>query len=118
MAVDALTARVVARFLEALTPHQKGWEHRKEKNERVIRELDPHLQHLWRKMQYQFKGDPEDRAEQFKEYVEEHPGEDMGALQDNVDKQLARMVREFEKQAPIDEVPFASAASVLARFLG
>ena len=110
----SLVVRVAARFvaleMEALTPHQKGWEHRKEKNERVIRELEPHLQHLWRKMQYQFKGTPEERAEQFKEYVDEHPGEEMGALQDDVDKQLNRMIREFEKRPEpgySDDVPFS-----------
>jgi hypothetical protein len=101
-------ARTLARFVEAYgTPG--GWEHRKEKDERAIRELDPHLQHLWKKMQHQFKGTPENRAEQFKEYVEEHPGEEMGSLQDDVDKQLAKLVREFEKRpAPAfsDEVPF------------
>ncbi len=103
--MDVLAPRVLARFLEALTPHQKGWEHRKEKEEAVLRELEPHLHHLWRKLQHQFKGTPQQRVEQFREYLEEHPGDEMGALQDDVDVMVERMVRKHEME--MSDVPFS-----------
>jgi hypothetical protein len=109
MFVDPLTNRVLARFLEREgygTPH--GWEHRREKDEAVIVNMPPHLQALWRKVKHNFKGTPEHRLEQFMEYVDEHAGEEMGVLQDEADKQLAKMIRDLERRERQEaEVPFS-----------
>jgi hypothetical protein len=111
MGVDALTPRVLARFLEREgygTPG--GWEHRREREEAVIVNLPPHLQALWRKTKHQFKGTPERRLEQFLEYAEQHGGEEMGALQDEADAKLEMMIKEYERRPQPqyeDEVPFS-----------
>jgi hypothetical protein len=107
--VDPLTSRVLARFLERDgygTP--RGWEHRKERDEAVVVNMPPHLQALWRKVKHTFKGTPDQRLEQFLQYVHEHEGEEMGILQDEADKQLARMIREYEHRPHHEEeVPFS-----------
>jgi hypothetical protein len=102
----AMVARVVARYLMA---HEdatgagtsRGWEHRKEKEEAIERNIEaisPHLKSLWRKMRHQFKGTPESRTEQFLLYVHDHPGEDMALLQDEADRDLAKMIKELENR--------------------
>ncbi len=97
--MDPLAPRVLARFLDAYgTP--RGWEHRKEKEEAVIVNMPPHLQALWKRVKHNFKGTPERRLEQFLEYVHEHEGEEMGALQDEADKALAKMIRDYERRPP------------------
>jgi len=77
-----------------------GWEHRKEREEMVERNIEalaPHLKLLWRKMRNQFRGTPDRRYEQFLEYVEEHPGEDMALLEDDAEKALKKLIRDREK---------------------
>ena len=77
----------------------QGWEHRKEKEEAIERNIEaisPHLKSLWRKMKHVFKGTPESRTEQFLQYVHDHPGEDMELLQDEADRDLAKMIKELE----------------------
>jgi|SRR5579859_862216 len=51
----------------------RGWEHRRESDERVEQNLDPFEIDLWRKLRGQFKGTPHARLEAFRKYVEEHP---------------------------------------------
>ena len=114
LVMDSLAGRIVARFLEREgygTP--RGWEHRKEKDEAVLVNLPPHLQSLWRKVKYQFKGTPERRLEQFQEYVHNlGERETNHFLQEEADNQLEKMIKEYERRPPPEEeeseVPFAS----------
>ncbi len=95
-------SRVVARFLEAKgTPG--GWERRKEKDERTKNNIPPEYHLLFDKMKSRFKGNPDERAEQFLEFVEEHPNENAAILQAYADKELAKATREWErKQKELD----------------
>jgi hypothetical protein len=108
--MTSLSQRIVARFLEREgygTP--RGWEHRKEREEAVIVNLEPQLQSLWKKLKYQFKGTPGHRLEQFQKYVHEHEGENMRFLQEEADDKLDRMIKEYERRPPPEDydVPFA-----------
>ena len=99
----SMPERVTARYLEAAPPpHQRGWEHRKEKDERALINIPPEHQLLWKKIKNQFKGTPHERAEQFMEYVEEHPGENDAWLQENADKEVAKFQREQQKQVKLE----------------
>jgi hypothetical protein len=60
----------------------RGWEKRRELDERVTVNLEPHLIPLWRKVRAGIVGRPDARAEAFAEYVEEHPREALAALVD------------------------------------
>lgn len=91
--------RVAARYLEAdLSPHQRGWEHRREQDERALNNIPPEHAGAWKKLKNLFKGTPDQRAEQFMEYLEEHPGESDTWLQDNADKEVAKATRKWEKE--------------------
>jgi 2'-5' RNA ligase len=86
---------------------QRGWETRREREEAVVREIEmsaPHLLPLWKKLKFQFKGEPETRAQKFIEYVQEHEGEEIGVLQDHADRELKRLIKELEKK-DLDEPP-------------
>lgn len=94
-----LAGRVADRYLETkLSPHQRGWEKRKEKDDFTEQNIPPEHLALWRKLKNQFKGTPHERAEAFMEYVEEHPGESDAWLQQNADKEIAKLQREQEKE--------------------
>lgn len=97
--VDPLSSRVADRYLETkLSPHQRGWEKRKEKDDFTEMNIPPEHLALWRKLKNQFKGTPDQRAEAFMEYVESHPGESDAVLQQNADKEIAKLQREQEKE--------------------
>jgi len=89
---------------------QKGWETRREREEKVVREIEhvaPHLLPMWKKLKNdpRFKGlEPEAKAQKFIEYVEEHDGEEMGILQEHADREVARLVKELERKH-LDEPP-------------
>ena len=90
--------RVVARFLEARSaPHQRGWEHRKEKDEFTENNIPAELRTLWPKLKNKFKGTPDQRYEHFMEYVEEHPNEVSETLEKHSEKQVAKLLREQAK---------------------
>lgn len=93
----AIVKTVVARFLEAKGTG-RGWEHRKEQDERAAVNIPLEHQLLWRKLKTMFKGTPHEKFEQFMEYLEEHPGESEAWLQQNADKELAKVTREWEKK--------------------
>ena len=95
---DEILAHIAARYLEALTPHQRGWEKRKEKDDFTEQNIPPEHLALWKKLKNQFKGTPHERAEAFREYVESHPGESDAVLQQNADKEIAKLQREQEKE--------------------
>jgi putative nucleotidyltransferase with HDIG domain len=92
--IDKLASKVVAK----LSPHQRGWEHRRENDERAQYNIPPEYHGLWNKLKSQFKGTPDQRAEQFMEYVEEHPDENIDWLQSHADREVAKMTREFERE--------------------
>jgi hypothetical protein len=77
---------------------RKGWETRSERDEAVVVNLDPSTVSLWKRVRYAFKGTPHERAEQFAEYVEEHPGEAIDAIQDYADAEVARMIARRERE--------------------
>jgi hypothetical protein len=80
---------------------RRGWEKRKERDERALREIPPELQALWKRVGPGIKGRSfEERATKFIEYVAEHPGEDIRALVDDAD---AWLDREIERRAIQDE---------------
>jgi DNA repair protein RadC len=72
---------------------RRGWEHRRERDEFVIQNLDPSLVPLWERLKGQFRGTPEQRYEQFTQYVHDHPDEQMGALQQDADAWLETELR-------------------------
>ena len=67
---------------------RRGWEHRRERDEWVVQNLDPALIPLWTRIGTQFRGTPEERYEAFTEYVHDHPGEANEALQAGADAWL------------------------------
>ena len=106
-----LVVRVARRYL-ALVGHGTGlgWQHRKERDEAVERDIEamsPHLKSLWRKMKIQFKGSPQRRVELFLEYVHHHSDEAMELLQDEADRTLAKMIKDLERRhwEPVKDQP-------------
>jgi RadC-like JAB domain-containing protein len=70
-----------------------GWEHRRERDEAVVANLDPALVPLWTRMSGQFRGTPEQRYDAFMQYVHDHPGEENEALQAGADEWLEQEIR-------------------------
>jgi DNA topoisomerase I len=94
---DKLASKVAARFAK-LSPQQRGWERRRENDERALNNIPPEHAFAWKKLKKLFKGTPDQRAEQFMEYLEEHPGESDEWLQENADKEVSKAIREWEKE--------------------
>jgi len=86
----------------ALSPQQRGWERRRERDERAQYNIPSEYHGLWNKLKNQFKGTPDERAEQFMEYIEEHPYENDAWLQENADREIAQMERERQKQIRLE----------------
>lgn len=78
---------------------RKGWERRRENEDRVLVNLAPEHHALWKRTRGMFKGSPEERAEQFQRYVEEHGGEVVESLQDEADAKVERMVAQRGRAA-------------------
>lgn len=74
----------------------RGWETRRERDERVTENLPADLLPLWKRMRNQFKGSPMHRYEMFMQYVEEHEDEGIEALVDEADAAVARLIAERE----------------------
>jgi hypothetical protein len=78
---------------------RRGWEHRRERIARVIAELSPEAAAL-----YRARGCPAGETwETAAEYLEEHPGEGMAALQAEADRALERLLR-TGPPPPSDEI--------------
>ena len=112
MSERSLVARVAARYkaviaariLVALpSSHQRGWEHRKEQDERASNNIPPEHLLAWNKLKKMFKGTPDQRAEQFMEYLEANPGDSDEMLQEKADKDMAKMIRENDKERRVQE---------------
>jgi len=59
----------------------KGWHRRREKSERVVQNIPPDYEPLWRRVGGHFRhGTPHQRYEAFMQYAEEHPDEVVEAL--------------------------------------
>jgi hypothetical protein len=72
----------------APTGARLGWERRRERDERVVQNLDPVLLPLWERTKGMFRGTPHERYEQFMQYVHDHPSEVVKASQDAADAWL------------------------------
>lgn len=81
-----------------LSPQQRGWEKRREQDERARNNIPPEYQGAWDKLKRKFRGNPDQRAERFMEYMEENPSERDEVLQEKADKDVARMVREQKRE--------------------
>ena len=97
-----LVQRVAIRYAK-LSPRQRGWERRRELDDFAKNNIPPEYQHAWDKLKSRFKGTPDQRAEQFMEYMEEHPEENDQMLQERADRDLAKMQREQQKQVRLEE---------------
>jgi hypothetical protein len=53
---------------------RRGWEHRRERDEWVVQNLEPYLLPLWERIKGSLRGTPEERYEAFMQYVHDHPG--------------------------------------------
>ena len=84
---------------------RRGWEHRKEKDEAVLVNLDPHEIALWERTKAQFKGTPEQRERSFRQYVHDHPTEIYTQLEVVSDSALARLLKEQRRATDLVEVP-------------
>lgn len=94
-----IAERVVARYLEAkATGPGLGWERRKERDDWAEQGIPPEHQLFWRKIKNKFKGTPDQRAEQFMEYIDLHPGESEEWLAEHADQELAKATREWERK--------------------
>lgn len=102
MPLERSAIKIAALYQEALTPRQKGWEHRKEKDDFAEKNIPPEHVMLWRKMKNQFKGTPDQRAERFMEWLEGHPGEENEFLQDRADVDVRKLQREQQKQVKLE----------------
>jgi membrane protein involved in colicin uptake len=72
---------------------RKGWETRREREERVVVDLPPEHVALWERVKGQIKGEtPHARAEALEQYAHDHPGEAWLALQDQADAEVERLV--------------------------
>jgi len=76
--------RVVARYLEGKAPTgpAKGWERRKENDDFAKMNIPEKYHMLWEKEKRFYKGTPDQRSEQFMEWV--GTGSDMGENRDSL----------------------------------
>ena len=80
---------------------RRGWQHRRERDEFVTQNLPPELIPLWERIKGQFHGTPEERYQQFMAYVQDHPGEEMAAVQSESDAKLDALIAQRMAGAPV-----------------
>lgn len=91
--------RVVSRYLVAKPSGPGlGWERRKENDSMTEKNIPPEHLLFFRRIKNLFKGTPDQRAEQFMEYLEEHPGESEQWLIEHADTELAKSTRKWERE--------------------
>jgi hypothetical protein len=76
----------------------KSVETRQQNDEFAKQNIPADLHSVWERTKLQFKGTPHERAEQFMEYVEEHPEEVAAAQQEQADDKVDAMVREYQSR--------------------
>lgn len=81
----------------------RGWETRRQNDERVAVNIAPDLLPLWDRIKGQFKGTPEERFEAFDQYASEHGSEIDQAVNDEAEEKLAREIARFEAQVEFVE---------------
>lgn len=84
---------------------RRGWEHRRERDEWVVQNLEPALIPLWTRMKGQFTGTPHERYDAFMAYVHDHPGEETEALQSGADSWLEQEIRAGRARENPSEAP-------------
>ena len=73
----------------------RGWEHRRERDERVEVNLPEDLVPLWRRVKRGLRcKTPHECYEAMIHYAEEHPGEAVVAMADDAERDLTRLLRE------------------------
>lgn len=72
---------------------RRGWEHRKESDEAVEVNLDPHELALWDRTKSRFKGSPEERLRAFRDYVHDHPDEIYDSLERQSETRLKGLLK-------------------------
>lgn len=78
----------------------RAWETRRERDEFAAQSIPSDLLPLWDRTKLQFRGTPETRVEAFMQYAHDAgDGEAIDAVQDEADRKLAAMIREYEARA-------------------
>jgi hypothetical protein len=92
--------RVLARYLEAARPPgaQKGWETRRENDDFTKQNIPEEYHLIWEKKKRFFKGDPHSRYEQFMEWLQENPEQNIYVQMDDADKYLKEREKEEKKE--------------------
>ena len=89
---------------------RRGWDRRRENEERVTVNIAPDLMPLWERVRWGLKGTPQERLEAFEAYVHDHPSEVTQALQDAADAKLHAELDEAdaraEEETEHDTAPF------------
>lgn len=70
----------------------RGWQTRRENEDRVLAEIAPEHRALWNRVRPGILGTPHARAEALEQYAHDHPGEVWDALQDQADAELERLI--------------------------
>lgn len=84
----------------------RGWETRRQNDERVTVNLPPDFLPLWSRIKTQFRGSAQEREEAFLKYAYEHAGEVEHAIDLEAEATLAGEIARFERQpAPSDDDP-------------
>jgi hypothetical protein len=78
---------------------RRGWEKRKENDERAAREIPADFLPLWEREKSRFKGTPEDRARRFLEWAYANGSAVTQAMQDEADETLAAWLKSKEGRA-------------------
>jgi hypothetical protein len=73
--------------------YARGWEKRRETDERVEQNLDPREIAAWRRSKALFKGTPDERARKFREYQEERSSELRGEFASAGEATALRLVK-------------------------
>jgi hypothetical protein len=77
----------------------KGWERRRENDERVTVNLPADFLPLWDRIKLNFKGTPEQRAESFLHYAHEHGSEVEWAVEEEACAKLEREIAGYQARA-------------------
>ena len=88
--------------------YARGWEKRKEADERVEVNLDPWEIATWRQNRTRFKGTPDERLRAFRDWSEEHEAETRGERARETETMAARLIREKRAREKGVKVPCAA----------
>lgn len=82
-------------------PRTTARERRQESDGEVLHNLPPELHGLWRRIGRGFKGsDRKSRTEEFLEYAEAHPDEQLEGVEDRIDEEIAKLEAHYARQNP------------------